>query len=81
MSGLEEIVQAIDRLPPEDIERIAQWLCDRESRRHNEDLSAAYRAMALDAEREREALEWSEGLIGDLAADRPDASRKLVATR
>jgi hypothetical protein len=75
MSGLEEIEQAIDRLPPEDIERIAQWLRDRESRRRDEDLSAAYREMALDSERERDALEWSEGLIGDLVADRPDASR------
>jgi hypothetical protein len=75
MSGLEEIEQAIDRLPPEDIERIAQWLRDREIRRRNEDLSDAYREMALDSERERDALEWSEGLIGDIVADRRDASR------
>ena len=31
------------------------------------DLAAAYRAMAADEERERDALEWSEGLIGDVA--------------
>ena len=28
-----------------------------------------YRAMAADEEREREAAEWSEGLIGDVADD------------
>lgn len=32
----------------------------------NDDLEEAYRAMAADSEREREALEWSEGLIGDI---------------
>jgi predicted CopG family antitoxin len=31
------------------------------------DLVAEYRAMAEDEERELEALEWSEGLIGDIA--------------
>jgi hypothetical protein len=30
MSGQEEIEQATDRWPPEAIERIAQWLHDRE---------------------------------------------------
>jgi predicted CopG family antitoxin len=29
-----------------------------------EDLASAYQAMAADTEREREALEWSNGLIG-----------------
>ena len=29
------------------------------------DLEAGYAAMAADTEREAEALEWSEGLIGD----------------
>ncbi len=29
------------------------------------DLEAGYRAMAADTERESEALEWSEALIGD----------------
>lgn len=32
-----------------------------------EDMDAAYREMAEDEEREREALEWSEGLIEDVA--------------
>lgn len=32
--------------------------------RHVED---GYRAMAADSEREREAVEWCEGLIGDVA--------------
>ncbi len=30
-------------------------------------LDEGYRAMAADEEREREALEWSEGLVGDVA--------------
>ncbi len=30
-------------------------------------LSAGYRAMALDTDREREALAWTEGTIGDVA--------------
>ena len=32
-----------------------------------DDLDAAYRQMAADEEREAEALEWAEGLIGDIA--------------
>ena len=32
-------------------------------------LEEGYRAMAADEEREREAVEWSEGLIGDVADD------------
>ena len=32
-----------------------------------EDLREGYRAMARDAQRERLAMEWSEGLIGDLS--------------
>jgi hypothetical protein len=32
-----------------------------------EDMEAAYREMAADEAREAEALEWSEGLIGDVA--------------
>lgn len=31
------------------------------------ELEAAYREMALDEEREAEALEWSEATIGDVA--------------
>jgi len=31
----------------------------------SDELSEGYRAMAADEEREREALEWSEALIGD----------------
>jgi len=33
-------------------------------------LAARYREMAKDADREREAEEWSEGLIGDASAQR-----------
>lgn len=33
----------------------------------NDDLTDGYRAMAADTERERDALEWSEALVGDVA--------------
>jgi hypothetical protein len=75
MNGIEEIEKAIDRLPPDDVRRIAKWLRDRESQRESPDLEAGYRSMAFDAEREREALEWSEGLIGDATGNAPDAPR------
>jgi hypothetical protein len=32
-----------------------------------QDMEAAYRDMAADEAREAEALEWSEGLVGDVA--------------
>jgi hypothetical protein len=32
-----------------------------------DDLASAYQAMATDAERESDALEWSNALIGDVA--------------
>jgi hypothetical protein len=38
------------------------------------DLRDAYREMAADKSREREAMEWAEGLIGD-ALESADASR------
>jgi predicted CopG family antitoxin len=45
--------------------KISQFLEDL-ARSHvlKEDLTSAYQAMAADREREREAMEWSEGLIG-----------------
>jgi len=33
----------------------------------DEDLEAAYRSMAADDEREAEAAEWVEGVVGDVA--------------
>jgi hypothetical protein len=39
-----------------------------------EDLEAAYQEMAADTDRERDALAWSEGLIGD-AGDAPHVAR------
>ena len=39
-----------------------------------EDMETAYQDMAADEDREREALAWSEGLIGD-AMDEPQATR------
>jgi predicted CopG family antitoxin len=38
------------------------------------DLNAAYQEMAADEAREREALEWSEALVGDIAGPE-DATR------
>ena len=32
-----------------------------------EDLASAYRAMAADTEREAAAMEWIEGVIGDVS--------------
>jgi predicted CopG family antitoxin len=39
------------------------------------DIEASYREMAADQERERQALEWSEGLIADSSLSEPHASR------
>jgi siroheme synthase (precorrin-2 oxidase/ferrochelatase) len=52
--------------------KISQFLEDL-ARPHvvNDDLTSGYQAMAADTEREREALEWSNALIGDVY----DASR------
>jgi predicted CopG family antitoxin len=38
-------------------------------------LESAYREMLLDSEREREAAEWIDGLVGDSAAGDRDAAR------
>ena len=48
--------------------RISRFLEDL-ARPHvtRDDLAEGYRAMAADHEREQEALEWSEALIGDIA--------------
>jgi predicted CopG family antitoxin len=35
------------------------------------DLELAYKEMAADEERERQAVEWVEGVVGDVAADEP----------
>lgn len=48
--------------------KISQFLEDL-ARPHvmQDDLASAYQAMAADTERESQALEWSNGLIGDVA--------------
>jgi predicted CopG family antitoxin len=50
--------------------RISRFLNDL-ARPHvtSHELAAAYRAMADDEEREREAAEWVENLTGDIADD------------
>jgi hypothetical protein len=55
MEGIEEIESAIDRLTPGDIRQLAKWLRKRETRLEESALDAGYRAMASDADREREA--------------------------
>ena len=52
--------------------RIGQFL-EKLARPHvvQQDIEAGYREMAADEEREREAHEWSEGVIGDVAGDPP----------
>lgn len=54
--------------------RIGEFI-DRLARPHvvPQDIEACYRDMAADQAREREALEWSEGVIGDSC--HPHASR------
>jgi predicted CopG family antitoxin len=37
----------------------------------DEDLELAYKEMGADEERERQAVEWIEGVVGDVAADEP----------
>lgn len=56
--------------------RISQFL-EKLARPHvlSQDIEAAYRDMAADEAREREALAWSEGLIGDVSGDQADAPR------
>jgi predicted CopG family antitoxin len=56
--------------------RISQFI-ERLARPHvvATDVEAAYRDMAHDDAREREALEWSEGVIADLSAVEPHAPR------
>ncbi len=52
--------------------KISQFLEDlARPRVVNDDLVSGYQAMGADTEREREALEWSNALIGDVA----DATR------
>lgn len=51
-------------LPPELADVVRQRVEHLQDSRHAELLSA-YREMAADRERETEAVEWSEGLIGD----------------
>ena len=48
--------------------KISQFI-ERLARPHvvNDDLTSGYQAMAADAEREREALEWSEALVSDIS--------------
>ncbi len=56
--------------------RISQFL-ERLARPHvvATDIEAAYREMAADEAREREAVEWSEGLIDYSSTPDPYASR------
>jgi siroheme synthase (precorrin-2 oxidase/ferrochelatase) len=70
----EEVYQGLHRTVGR--RKIGQFL-DKLARPHvvQQDLAAAYREMAEDEERERAAHEWSEGLIGDVAGDSPDAAR------
>ena len=44
------------------------------------DIEDAYRAMAADQEREQEAEEWAEGIIGDIAHDEGGGRRAFPTT-
>ena len=56
--------------------RISQFI-ERLARPHvvPEDIEASYWEMAADEAREKEALEWSEGLIADSSLAEPHVSR------
>jgi predicted CopG family antitoxin len=56
--------------------RISQFL-ERLARPHvlSSDIEGAYRQMAQDVDREREAHAWSEGVIADVAGVEPDVPR------
>ncbi len=56
----------VDEYAAESVEKAARD----EAEKSPTSLSAQYREMARDSEREREAEEWSEGLIGDASAQR-----------
>lgn len=61
----EEVYEGLHRVVGR--RRISQFL-ERLARPHvvDKDLEAAYREMAQDETREADALEWSEGIIGDV---------------
>jgi len=56
--------------------RISQFI-EKLARPHvvAQDIEASYREMAADQAREREALDWSEGMIADACATDPHASQ------
>ena len=62
----EEVYEGLHRVVGR--RRISRFLTEL-ARPHvvSDDLEAGYRAMAADEEREREALEWVEGSVADLA--------------
>jgi hypothetical protein len=56
----------VDEYAAESVERAARDAAEKSPT----SLIAQYREMASDTEREREAVEWTEGLIGDASAER-----------
>ncbi len=56
--------------------RISQFL-EKLARPHvlPSDIESAYRQMAEDADRERDALAWSEGVIVDVPGSEPDLAQ------
>jgi predicted CopG family antitoxin len=62
----EEVYEGLHRVVGR--RRISRFLTEL-ARPHvvQDDLEAGYQAMAADEQREREATEWIEGLIGDVA--------------
>jgi predicted CopG family antitoxin len=64
----EEVYEGLHRIVGR--RRISQFL-EKLARPHvlSQNLEMVYQDMAADEEREREALAWSEGLIGDVHSD------------
>jgi predicted CopG family antitoxin len=76
ISVSEEVYQGLYRTVGR--RRISQFL-EKLARPHvlSQDIEAAYRDMAADREREREALAWSEGPESEPRASRPDHKQRF----
>ena len=63
MNRVEEIEQAIDRLPPEEFRRFAQWFRERDQQLWDRQLDADNASGRLDFLFEEAAKESGEGLL------------------
>jgi hypothetical protein len=71
MTQQAELIQEIDKLPSRYIGEVIDYVGYLRQKAHNEksDEIDAYKAMAADTEREREAQEWCNAYFGPVAAN------------